>query len=466
MLAADRLRALVDLSRTLSSSLDLKDVLRSFTAHAITLTGASGTAVSMWDRERDLLVTLTDYEDHVIDEIAEANMEYALADFPASMAVMTEQQPVVVSVADEHADASERALLEEGGYRTLLMLPLVSRGDSVGLLEIVDVADRVWNEHDLEFFRSLADIVGAAVHTALLNEQQREAENRYRSLVEHLPAVTYVDVAGTGDPVYVSPQLQTLMGVPAEEWTSGPDGWVQRMHPDDLFAADRYRDAVEAGDSYSAEYRLIDVDGRVRWFRDDAAPVRDASGTARFMQGVIFEVTDHKENEAQLLESEQRFRELLENVRLAAITTDLEGRIVFVNEYFAELSGWWDDELLGRSWVETFVAGEGSDGERAFLAELAQGRVIPHREGAILTRTRETRLFSWNATPLRDSDGTVTGSAWIGEDITDRRKAEQELARLAYHDSLTGLPNRILFQEHLELALARGERTGTGVAVL
>ena len=214
--------------------------------------------------------------------------------------------------------------------------------------------------------------------------------------------------------------------------------------------------------SYSAEYRLIDVDGRVRWFRDDAAPVRDASGTARFMQGVIFEVTDHKENEAQLLESEQRFRELLENVRLAAITTDLEGRIVFVNEYFAELSGWWDDELLGRSWVETFVAGEGSDGERAFLAELAQGRVIPHREGAILTRTRETRLFSWNATPLRDSDGTVTGSAWIGEDITDRRKAEQELARLAYHDSLTGLPNRILFQEHLELALARAERTGTG----
>ena len=153
------------------------------------------------------------------------------------------------------------------------------------------------------------------------------------------------------------------------------------MHPDDLFAADRYRDAVEAGDSYSAEYRLIDVDGRVRWFRDDAAPVRDASGTARFMQGVIFEVTDQKEDEAQLLESEQRFRELLENVRLAAITTDLEGRIVFVNEYFAELSGWWDDELLGRSWVETFVAGEGTDGERAFLAELAAGPRDPPPRG-------------------------------------------------------------------------------------
>ena len=85
----------------------------------------------------------------------------------------------------------------------------------------------------------MCDIVAAAVHTAVLNEQHREAEHRYRSLVEHLPAVTYVDVAGTGQPVYVSPQLQSLMGVPAEEWVERPDGWTQRMHPDDLSVADR-----------------------------------------------------------------------------------------------------------------------------------------------------------------------------------------------------------------------------------
>ena len=349
-------------------------------------------------------------------------MEYALADFPASMAVMTEQQPVVVSVADEHADASERALLEEGGYRTLLMLPLVSRGDSVGLLEIVDVADRVWNEHDLEFFRSLADIVGAAVHTALLNEQQREAENRYRSLVEHLPAVTYVDVAGTGEPVYVSPQLRDAdgrarRGVDERPGRLGRSGCTRTTCRGRALCAT----PCEAGEPYS---RRVPTDrrGRPRPLvpRRRRRPCATRPATARFIQGVIFEVTDQKEAEAQLRESEQRFRELLENVRLAAITTDLDGRIVFVNEYFAELSGWWDDELLGRSWVETFVAGEGSDGERAFLAELAQGHVIPHRESAILTRARETRLFSWNATPLRDRDGTVTGSAWIGEDITDR----------------------------------------------
>ena len=115
------------------------------------------------------------------------------------------------------------------------MLPLVSRGDSVGLLEIVDVADRVWNEHDLEFFRSLADIVGAAVHNALLNEQQREAENRYRSLVEHLPAVTYVDVAGTGEPGLRQPPAadadgRARRGVDGAARTAGS----KRMHPDDL----------------------------------------------------------------------------------------------------------------------------------------------------------------------------------------------------------------------------------------
>jgi diguanylate cyclase (GGDEF)-like protein/PAS domain S-box-containing protein len=304
------------------------------------------------------------------------------------------------------------------------------------------------------------------VHNALLHEQHREAETRYRSLVEHLPAVTYVDVAGTGQPVYVSPQLQTLMGVPADEWVDGPTGWTRRLHPDDRHLGELYAETVRTGEPYSAQYRLLDLEGRVRWFRDEAVAVRDALGEPRFIQGVIFEVTEQKESEAALLESERRFREMLESVHLAAVTTDVEGRVQFVNEYFAELTGWWEDELQGRTWIEAFAAPDTIEVEEEFFRGLAAGRLVAHRESAVLTRSREKRLFSWNATPLRGPDGDIIGSAWIGEDITDRRRAEKELERLAYHDSLTGLPNRALFQEHLEVALARADRAGRGVAVL
>ena len=95
-----------------------------------------------------------------------------------------------------------------------------------------------------------------------------------------------------------------------------------------------------------------------------------------------------------------------------------------------------------------------------------RGSVIAHYESSILTRSGERRLFSWNNTLLRDANGDVVGQASVGEDITDRRRAEHELERLAFHDPLTGLPNRILFHEHLDVALARAQRAGCGVAVL
>ncbi|MDX6546656.1 MAG: hypothetical protein QOG33_206, partial [Gaiellales bacterium] len=465
MASSDRLHALVDLSRTLSSSLDLEEVLRRFTDHATAVTGAAATAVSLWDHERDMLVTLTDYENHVVGEIAQADQEYPLVDYPESRRVMVDLVPFVVRVADPDADKTERSILESNGYQSMLMLPLISRGEPIGLMEIADVRDRVWDE-DMEFFGALCDVVAAAVHNAVLHAEHHKAESRLRALVENLPAITYVDMAGSGDPMYVSPQIFEMMGVPAEEWLDGFDGWEKRMHVDDRHTIAEYRQTVETGRPYSASYRMIGLDGSTRWFRDDAVAVCDEAGVPQFIQGVIFDVTEQKEAEAGLLASEARFREMLENVRLAAVTCDTEGKITFCNEYLAELSGWWDDELIGRLWSETFTPPDELDLELRAGRMVAAGSVIAHYESSIITRAGERRLFSWNNTLLRNAEGEVTGTASVGEDITDRRRAELELERLAYHDSLTGLPNRILFQEHLTVALARAQRTARGMAVL
>jgi diguanylate cyclase (GGDEF)-like protein/PAS domain S-box-containing protein len=465
MASADRLRALVDLSRALSSSLDLEDVLRCFTAHATAVNGAAATAVSLWERDRDVLITLTDYENHIVGQIAEADVEYPLGDFPLSRQVMEERIAVVVRASDPECDPHERSVLLKEGYETMLMLPLVSRGETIGLMEYADVTDRSWDP-EMEFFGALTDVVAAAVHNAVLHDEFREAQERYRVLVENLPAITYVDLAGSGDPLYVSPQIDELMGIPAAEWLDGFNGWERRMHPDDRHTIAAYRHTVATGEPYSASYRMQGLDGRMRWFRDDAAAVRDETGTPRFIQGVIFDVTKQKEAEGALLASEARFREMLENVRLAAVVTDLDGRVTFCNEYLAELSGWWEDELLGRIWSETFTPPDELEMEQRAQRGVERGSVIAHYESSILTRSGERRLFSWNNTLLRDANGDVVGQASVGEDITDRRRAEHELERLAFHDPLTGLPNRILFHEHLDVALARAQRAGCGVAVL
>jgi diguanylate cyclase (GGDEF)-like protein/PAS domain S-box-containing protein len=461
-----RLRALLDLSRALSSSLELREVLREFSTHATEMTGASATSISAWDRERDCLITLTDYKQGLFGELVEGAPEYALADYPQSRRVLETQEAYSVRVADPHGDPSEKALLQQEGHRSLLMLPLVNRGEAIGLIEIVDDNDRDWSGEDAEFCRSLADVAAAAIANAQLHERHRAAEERYRSLIEHLPAVTYIDVAGTGEPIYVSPQISTVMGVPREEWLDDPTGWAKRLHPEDAHAVGEYAEAVLSCAPYAAEYRLIDMQGRTRWFRDAAGPVRGADGKPVYMQGVIFDITARKEAEAALAQSEARFREMLENVRLVAVTCDVDGKIMFCNQYLAELTGWSREELVGRDWIEVLTPEDHREMEERTMSLTSSGHTVSHYESAIVTRDGRRRLLSWNNTVMRDIDGQPMGVASIGEDITDRRDAERELERLAYHDPLTGLPNRTLFQEHLDLALARARRSGDGVAVL
>ena len=112
MAPANRLQALLELSRTLSSSLDLREILREFSGRAAVLTGATAAEVSTYDRERDSLVMLVEYI-HGTDEITvEGGGVYLLADFPATKRVLETQEPIQVRVADPAGDSAERAFLE------------------------------------------------------------------------------------------------------------------------------------------------------------------------------------------------------------------------------------------------------------------------------------------------------------------------------------------------------------------
>jgi diguanylate cyclase (GGDEF)-like protein len=159
MAPQNRLQALFDLSRALSSSLDLREVLGQFTDRAAELTGATAADLSTWDRNTDVLVQLTEYlslEDRV--SIPEDRL-YPLSEYPASRAVLESQSPVQIRVSNDGDDPHERALLEQRGLRSLLMLPL---------------DDRAFDAHDVEFCQALCDVVATAVHNAQLYEQVKE----------------------------------------------------------------------------------------------------------------------------------------------------------------------------------------------------------------------------------------------------------------------------------------------------
>ena len=179
-----------------------------------------------------------------------------------------------------------------------------------------------------------------------------EAEARYRTLVEQIPAITYIaalDEASTT--LYVSPQIETILGFSPAEYQANPDMWRERLHPDD-----RERVLAEVARSHAmgkplvSDYRMLTRDGHVVWFHDEAALVRNADGRPLFLQGVMLDITERKRIEMTLQESELRYRSLVETSPDAIALVDLDFRRLLCNRQDAVLHGYEStEEMIGRN---------------------------------------------------------------------------------------------------------------------
>jgi diguanylate cyclase (GGDEF)-like protein/PAS domain S-box-containing protein len=126
-----------------------------------------------------------------------------------------------------------------------------------------------------------------------------EAEARYRSLVEQIPAVVYADDGAVTE--YVNPQIEEILGVSPEAYRADPDMWLRMVHPEDRERVEAQSLAFIAGDGGDLDdYRMVRPDGRVIWVRDRAYAHRDADGRALFEHGILFDVTELKDAEARV----------------------------------------------------------------------------------------------------------------------------------------------------------------------
>ena len=130
----------------------------------------------------------------------------------------------------------------------------------------------------------------------------QEAETLFRTLVEQTSIVVYRDAPDTlGSSLYISPQIETLLGYSAEEWLSEPSFWETLVHPQDLprVLAD-VEDYISRKAQSSIEYRLRTKDGSWRWVRDETVVVKNEAGLAQFVHGVFLDITERKQIEADL----------------------------------------------------------------------------------------------------------------------------------------------------------------------
>jgi PAS domain S-box-containing protein len=155
----------------------------------------------------------------------------------------------------------------------------------------------------------------------LAREDLKRAEELYRTVVEQIPAITYLDVVrkettSSYPTVYISPQVEKVLGVTPREWIEDPALWLHLLHPDDR---DRMVEAdVQTnlnGQPFSQEYRLVARDGRTVWIKDDAVMLRDARSGDQYWHGVMQDVTAAKVAETALRKALEREREAAERLQ-------------------------------------------------------------------------------------------------------------------------------------------------------
>jgi PAS domain S-box-containing protein len=152
-----------------------------------------------------------------------------------------------------------------------------------------------------------------------IEERLKAAEARFVTLVEQIPAVTFMAVLGEGDnDVYVSPHVEQMLGYTQEEWLSDPFLWYYRLHPEDraLWNAEFTR-GVRTGGPFRAECRFMARDGHTVWVHGEARLIKDAQGRPQFLQGVAFDITESKRAQEVLLATAVRDAKVEEELEIA-----------------------------------------------------------------------------------------------------------------------------------------------------
>ncbi len=250
-----------------------------------------------------------------------------------------------------------------------------------------------------------------------------QAEEKYRTLVEQVPMITYEAELG-GRSRYISPQIEAFTGFTAAEWLADPDLWLKQVHPQDR---QRVLDANEAAvlnnEKYVSEYRLFTKDGRLKWIYDEGRPIGSADGKF-FLRGICQDITGRKRAEVALQESEDRYRDLVENVHDLVCTHDLEGKVLSVNQAAVDLTGYTVSELVGsnlRDWLP-------AEHRHHFDAYLATIKRDGKAAGLMTVRIKngERRIWEYHNT-LRIEGVAEPVARGYARDVTEQRRAEQAL---------------------------------------
>lgn len=260
-------------------------------------------------------------------------------------------------------------------------------------------------------------------------EKIRQAETKYRTLVEQIPAVTYIsalDKASTT--IYVSPQIQQFFGFSHQQYHVDHDLWLKQLHPDDRNRVlESLHQSKKSRQPFNCEYRMLSKDARVVWCRDEAVIVRDSSGKPLVLQGIMFDITAQKQAEEKLKESEERFKAIFDNAPVGILLTDLKTKKFYLgNKAICQMLGYRPEEIKNLTVLDTTPKELSSYAIEQF-EKVARGETSLVGGGDVPIKRKDGSVFYAAISAFPITFGGKTCITGIFRDITEHKKAREEL---------------------------------------
>lgn len=372
-------------------------------------------------------------------------------------------------LAESHPDPDMAQVIADEGIVSAMAVP-VSMGTAIlGVLYVLNRTDTTFSQSDLDTLSLIGNLAAVEIARKRMEEFLRRSEERFRFMAETTRDVIYRLRYDSMAYDYISPGIETLTGYSQEEITQWGFGTlVTRIDlPDEenvapqRIAQERLEGTVG---EYRADYLIWTKDGQMKWVRDHSSPWRSETGEIIGSVGILSDISEYKRAEAlvrqrtaDLIESEEKYRTLVENVPLVVYRMGPAGEVLFVNQFVEELFGYGPEEVLRDPslWTENLY---GEDRER--VGELRRRCAAEGKEFITEYRVHHKRghmvYVIDQAIPSFTGDGRVSSMDGIIMDVTGRVKLQEDLVRTEGLKTISEVSERLAHEIRNPLVSAGG----------
>ena len=390
------------------------------------------------------------YGDGYVETIALKWSDTPAGRGPVGSAIRENRIRVVTDAANDPLFGPWREAALQRKYAAVIALPLRSAGAAFGVLAIYSEQPTSFESSEEELLTEMANNLAYGI-TAMRSRAEgkrttaalREAESKYRQLVEQVPAISYVAEAGAqGRFLYLSPQVNTILGYQPEDCLSDTRFWWDHLNPEDYPIA-LMEDSWEEGRPFQVEYRMRRQDGSEVWLRDEAVIVRDPQSGRRLTRGMLIDITERKRANEALRRSEESYRMFVAESSEGIFREDLDAPVSIdlpeeelahhilhhsymaeCNEAMAHMYGLSSPaELLGKRVTELLVADD-PDTIAVTHAYIRNGFRVLERESHEVDVHGNPKVFLTSMYGIVER-GQLLRTWGIQRDITERLKGDE-----------------------------------------